>query len=65
MFQPNTQSVDTCGNRDILQAITPVAQNGNIGHLHYELAEMERKLIPLLNQVREMLGKRPIIIPRE
>jgi len=30
-----------------------------------ELIELERKLIPLLNKVRELLGKRPIIVPKE
>lgn len=30
-----------------------------------DLARMERQLIPLLNTVRQMLGKRPVIVPGE
>ena len=30
-----------------------------------ELIELERKLIPLLNRVREMLGKSAIIVPKD
>lgn len=30
-----------------------------------ELIELERKLIPLLNRVREMLGKPAIIVPKD
>lgn len=30
-----------------------------------DLARMERQLIPLLNTVRLMLGKRPVIVPGE
>lgn len=30
-----------------------------------ELQRMERQLIPLLNTVRQMQGKRPVIVPGE
>lgn len=30
-----------------------------------DLVRMERQLIPLLNTVRQMLGKRPVIVPGE
>lgn len=30
-----------------------------------ELARLERQLIPLLNTIRMMLGKRPVIVPKD
>lgn len=30
-----------------------------------DLVRMERQLIPLLNTIRQLLGKRPVIVPGE
>lgn len=29
------------------------------------LEKMERQMIPLLNSIRQQLGKRPVIVPKE
>ena len=41
--------------------------NGGEGDLPLtvDLIELERKLIPLLNRVHKMLGKPPVIVPKE
>lgn len=43
------------GTLDIAQAQPP---------LEADLVELERKLIPLLNRVRALLGKPPVIAPK-
>lgn len=35
----------------------------NLDELEHHLAQLERKLVPLLNQVRAMRGKKPVIVP--
>ncbi len=36
----------------------------NLTEVLRELEELERRLTPLLNQVRIMQGKRPVIVPK-
>ncbi len=36
----------------------------NIEELDKELAEIERKLLPLLNAIRTMRGEKPVFVPK-
>jgi hypothetical protein len=43
-----------------------VASHDRVANLNIaDLQRMERQLIPLLNTVRQMQGKRPVIVPGE
>lgn len=37
----------------------------NLAELERDMVALERMVIPMLNQVRGMLGKRPVIVPKE
>ena len=41
-----------------------VLSTRNIDELERELAELERRLTPLLNAIRAMQGKKPVFVPK-
>ena len=36
----------------------------NLDELDRDLAEIERKLLPLLNRIRAMRGEKPVFVPK-
>jgi hypothetical protein len=59
--QRRTHTVDIDEIGAILEPQTYVLATSNLNELHRELAQLERMLTPLLNQVRRMQGKEPVI----
>jgi thioesterase domain-containing protein len=59
--QRRTQTIDIDEIGAILEPQTYVLATSNLNDLHRELAQLERMLTPLLNQVRRMQGKTPVV----
>jgi hypothetical protein len=59
---PSSATVDADKYRAIIEPQTYVLATSNLNELHRELAQLERMLTPLLNQVRRMQGKEPVTV---
>lgn len=53
----------TCNNA-IIEPQHLSLSTRNIDELERELAEIERKLLPLLNAIRAMRGEKPVFVPK-
>lgn len=55
----------TAENRSTLEQGQRPLSTRNLDELDRELAEIERKLLPLLNMIRAIRGEKPVYVPRE
>jgi hypothetical protein len=53
-----------CEPDTISQGQRPLSTR-NLDELERELAEIERKLLPLLNTIRAMRGEKPVFVPKD
>jgi len=60
-IRPQEQTIDDDKIRAILEQQSYPLATHNLDELHRELSQLERMLTPLLNQVRRMQGKPPMV----
>jgi len=60
-MSPPEQTIDDDKIRAILETQSYPLATHNLDELHRELSQLERMLTPLLNQVRRMQGKPPMV----